>query len=244
MLCTTTLRLPNKTLFTAHAVFFVLMASSVYSFYLDKTQANTKNKEGDKVLNMVSCGAFSFMSLSLSKLTGLGFEAAVFHFFLGAFMVSVMKWNLKFALAAAIFCYILNKHSHLLRFPRPQCSTSDFRDGVKDTNDKDKNFTLDEDKSKATEDQQLYTEPHFNDRVGDKVKILIEVEKTLKMLMSLFHTQQQQHKDLDSHKRIYVWMESLKKSLISTRRLLEIQHEYEDPEQPRDKFKVRLKSEN
>ncbi|KAK7400559.1 hypothetical protein VNO78_11769 [Psophocarpus tetragonolobus] len=107
MLCTTTWSLAKKTVLTINVVFFVLMTTSVYSFYVDKIQENTKEKEGDKVLNMVSCGAFSFMSLSLSRLTGLGFEAGVFNFFLGAFMVSVMKWNLKFALAAAIFCYIL-----------------------------------------------------------------------------------------------------------------------------------------
>ncbi|KAG4401057.1 hypothetical protein GLYMA_07G195650v4 [Glycine max] len=49
------------------------MATSVYSFYLDKTEENTEKKDGDKVLNLVSCAAFSMMSLSLSRLTGLGF---------------------------------------------------------------------------------------------------------------------------------------------------------------------------
>ncbi|RDY13559.1 Disease resistance protein RLM3, partial [Mucuna pruriens] len=107
MLFTTTWSLPKKTVLTAHVVFFVLMVTSVYSFYLDKTEGNTKAKDGDKVLNLVSCGAFSLMSLSLSRLSGLGFEAGVFNFFLGSLMMAVMKWNLKFALAAAAFCYIL-----------------------------------------------------------------------------------------------------------------------------------------
>ncbi|KAK7393576.1 hypothetical protein VNO78_22134 [Psophocarpus tetragonolobus] len=107
MLCTTTWSLSKKTVLTANSFFFVLMVTSVYSFYLDKTQDNKKEKDADKVLNLVSCGAFSFMSLSLSRLTYIGFEAGVLNFFLGSFLVSVMKWNLKFALAAALFCYIL-----------------------------------------------------------------------------------------------------------------------------------------
>ncbi|XP_020213324.1 uncharacterized protein LOC109797624 [Cajanus cajan] len=107
MLCTTTWRLPKNTLLTAHVLFFVLMVTSVYSFYMDKTEANTKAKDADKVLNLVSCGSFSLMSLSLSRLSGLGFEAGVFNFFLGSLMLAVMKWSLKFALAAAVFCYVL-----------------------------------------------------------------------------------------------------------------------------------------
>ncbi|KAL2344028.1 hypothetical protein Fmac_005313 [Flemingia macrophylla] len=107
MLCTTTWSLTKNTVVKAHAVFFVFMLSSVYSFYMDKTEANTKAKDSDKVLNLVSCGSFSLMSLSLSRLSGLGFETGVFNFFLGSLMVAVMKLNLKFALATIVFCYIL-----------------------------------------------------------------------------------------------------------------------------------------
>ncbi|XP_020217766.1 uncharacterized protein LOC109801168 [Cajanus cajan] len=104
--CSTTWSLPNKrrSVLTAHVVFFVFMATCVYSFYVDKTQRNTK---GDKTLNLVSCGSFSLVSLSVSRLSELGFETGVFNFFLGSLMVAVMKWNLVFALGAAAFCYIL-----------------------------------------------------------------------------------------------------------------------------------------
>ncbi|TKY59279.1 exocyst complex component EXO70B [Spatholobus suberectus] len=107
MLCTTTWCITNKTVSKALVLFVVLMVTSVYSYFLDETEGNTKEKVGSKVLNLVSCGAFSLMSLSLSRLTGLGFESGVFSFFLASFVVAVMKLNWKFVFAAAPFCFIL-----------------------------------------------------------------------------------------------------------------------------------------
>ncbi|KAF7816184.1 disease resistance protein RPM1-like [Senna tora] len=83
--------------------FLVLIIISVYSFFYDKAVNGSK----PDVLSLVSCGAFAFMSFSLSRLTDLGFEVDLLNFFLGCLILLLMKIHLMLGLVGAILGYSL-----------------------------------------------------------------------------------------------------------------------------------------
>ena len=86
----------------------VLTVTSLYSFLEDRSEEGKKaEKVYGRVMNVSSTGAFALMAMSLSRQLQLGFEAGVFNFLLGCFLVTVMKMNLKLALVAALFFYLL-----------------------------------------------------------------------------------------------------------------------------------------
>ncbi|CAL0314109.1 unnamed protein product [Lupinus luteus] len=60
-----------------------------------------------RVMNLTSTAAFALMAMSLSRQLQLGFEVGIFNFFIGCFLVTVMKMNFKLAPLAAFFCYLL-----------------------------------------------------------------------------------------------------------------------------------------
>ncbi|KAK7401119.1 hypothetical protein VNO78_12434 [Psophocarpus tetragonolobus] len=66
-----------------------------------------KKKDWEKGLNLISSGAFSVMSLSLSKANSLPFESGMFSFFLASFVTMDISWNWKFGVGAEIFSYVL-----------------------------------------------------------------------------------------------------------------------------------------
>ncbi|KAI4328143.1 hypothetical protein L6164_020525 [Bauhinia variegata] len=72
-----------------------------------QSEGRSKQKAYGSMLNLISCGAFALMSMSLSRQLELGFDAGMFNFFLGCFLVTVMKMNFRLAPVAAIFCYLL-----------------------------------------------------------------------------------------------------------------------------------------
>ncbi|KAI4296727.1 hypothetical protein L6164_036661 [Bauhinia variegata] len=100
-------RLTRSSLLKANLCFLVLMVTSVYSFYQDKSEEGKAEKGYGTMLILISCGAFALMSLSLSRQIQLKFEVGMFNFFLGCVMITVMKMNIKVALGAAAFCYVL-----------------------------------------------------------------------------------------------------------------------------------------
>ncbi|XP_045829001.1 uncharacterized protein LOC123920744 isoform X1 [Trifolium pratense] len=88
--------------FKAHTAFLVLTITSVYSFFFDKVM----NGKPD-AYSLISCAAFSIMSLSLSRQTQCGFEIDLLYFFLGCLIVQLMKIKLQLFILGAGFSYSL-----------------------------------------------------------------------------------------------------------------------------------------
>ncbi|KAJ1386259.1 WRKY domain [Sesbania bispinosa] len=88
--------------FKAHSAFLVLTITSVYSFFYDKVV----NGKPD-AYSLISCSAFSIMTLSLSRQTRCGFEVDLLYFFLGCLNVQLMKIKLPLAILGAGFSYSL-----------------------------------------------------------------------------------------------------------------------------------------
>ncbi|RDX83109.1 Scarecrow-like transcription factor PAT1, partial [Mucuna pruriens] len=86
----------------AHLSVMVLTVTSVYSFFYDK-QVNTK----PDAFSLISCASFAIMSLSLSTQIHLGFEVDLLYFFLGCFILQLMKIKLLLAIVGASFSYSL-----------------------------------------------------------------------------------------------------------------------------------------
>ncbi|KAI9074875.1 hypothetical protein K1719_043183 [Acacia pycnantha] len=85
-----------------HVEFLVLMLTSLYSFFADRS---TKGKPD--TWSVVSSVAFALTSLCLSRQIRPGFDVGLFSFFLGCVTVQLMKIHLIFILVAAGFCYPL-----------------------------------------------------------------------------------------------------------------------------------------
>nr|XP_004490669.1 uncharacterized protein LOC101500706 isoform X2 [Cicer arietinum] len=88
--------------FKAHAAYLALTITSVYSFFFDKVM----NGKPD-AYSIISCAAFSIMSLSLSRQTQCGFEVDLLYFFLGVLIVQLMKIKLQLFIVGAGFSYSL-----------------------------------------------------------------------------------------------------------------------------------------
>ncbi|RDY07254.1 Exocyst complex component EXO70B1, partial [Mucuna pruriens] len=86
----------------AHTNFFILLITSVYSFYFDK---EVKGKPD--AYNLVSCVAFAIMSLGLSRLSHFGFEVDLLYFFCGILTVQLMKIRLWLVIIGGSFSYFL-----------------------------------------------------------------------------------------------------------------------------------------
>ncbi|MED6174971.1 hypothetical protein PIB30_074048 [Stylosanthes scabra] len=95
-------RLSRSFLLKAYAGVLVLLITSVYSFFSDKS-----NNGKPDLLAIFSSASFALMSLSLSRQIDLGFESELLSFFLGCLTVQLMKINLMLSIVAAIFCYSL-----------------------------------------------------------------------------------------------------------------------------------------
>ncbi|XP_028804873.1 uncharacterized protein LOC114759785 [Neltuma alba] len=96
------LRLSRSFLLKVHLGFLVLMITTFYSFFSDKSVRGKPD-----IFSLISCASFSLMSLSLSKHTNLGFEGDLLTFFLGCLTVQLMKVHLMLGFLAAIFCYFI-----------------------------------------------------------------------------------------------------------------------------------------
>lgn len=83
--------------FKAHSAFLVLTITSIYSFFSDKIM----NGKPD-AYSLISCAAFSMMSLSLSRQIQCGFEVDLMYFYLGCLIVQLMKIKLLLAIGV---CY-------------------------------------------------------------------------------------------------------------------------------------------
>ncbi|CAJ1931322.1 unnamed protein product [Sphenostylis stenocarpa] len=94
-------------LLKTHVGYVVLTLTSVWSFLEDRSEEGKVEKGHGKMMDAISCGAFSWMALSLSRQLRVGFEVGVSNFFAGCFLVTVMKMSLKLGLLAALFCYLL-----------------------------------------------------------------------------------------------------------------------------------------
>ncbi|KAI4328145.1 hypothetical protein L6164_020526 [Bauhinia variegata] len=99
--------LARNFLLKANVGVIVLMLTSLYSYFEDRSVERGKEKAYGSILSLISCEAFALVSTSLSRQLELEFEAGMFNFFLGCFLVTVMKMNFKLAPVAAIFCYLL-----------------------------------------------------------------------------------------------------------------------------------------
>ncbi|XP_057726686.1 uncharacterized protein LOC130942028 [Arachis stenosperma] len=95
-------RLSRSFLLKAYVGVLVLLLTSLYSFFSDKSD----NGKPD-LLSMISNVSFALMSLSLSRQIDLGFEAELLNFFLGCLTIQLMKISLMLSIVAAIFCYSL-----------------------------------------------------------------------------------------------------------------------------------------
>ncbi|KAL4299740.1 hypothetical protein HN51_050421 [Arachis hypogaea] len=95
-------RISRSFLLKAYVGVLVLLLTSLYSFFYDKS-----NNGKPDLLGIFSSASFALMSLSLSWQIDLGFEAELLSFFLGCLTVQLMKINLMFSIVAAIFCYSL-----------------------------------------------------------------------------------------------------------------------------------------
>ncbi|QHO27825.1 hypothetical protein DS421_7g211350 [Arachis hypogaea] len=93
-------RLSKSFLLKAYVGVLVLLLTSLYSFFDDKS-----NNGKPDLLSMISSASFAFMSLSLSRQIDLGFEAELLNFFLGCLTIQLTKINLMLSIVAAIFCY-------------------------------------------------------------------------------------------------------------------------------------------
>ncbi|KAK7251816.1 hypothetical protein RIF29_35360 [Crotalaria pallida] len=99
-------------MFKTHMAILVLIATSVYSVFYDKAV----NQKPD-VYILISCAAFSVMSLSLSKQTQFGCEVDLLNYFLGCLIVLLMKINLWLFFVGAAFSYsllIFRSHTDIL----------------------------------------------------------------------------------------------------------------------------------
>ncbi|XP_045832135.1 exocyst complex component EXO70B1-like [Trifolium pratense] len=88
--------------FKAHTAFLVLTITSVYTFFFDKVV----NGKPD-AYSLISCAAFSIMSMSLSRQSQCGFEVDLLYFFLGCLTVLLMKIKLPLVFVGAGFSYSL-----------------------------------------------------------------------------------------------------------------------------------------
>ncbi|RZC08395.1 exocyst complex component EXO70B1-like [Glycine soja] len=86
----------------AHMAFFILMITSVYSFFFDKV---VKGKPD--AYSLVSCAAFAIMSLALSRLSHFGFEVDLLVFFSGLLILQLMKIKLWLVIVGGSFSYSL-----------------------------------------------------------------------------------------------------------------------------------------
>ncbi|KAI9111736.1 hypothetical protein K1719_017426 [Acacia pycnantha] len=102
-------RFTSSVLVKAHVGFLVMMLTSLCSIWqdLNSQKENDENGSRGRILNICSVGAFSLMSLSLSRQLELGFEVGIFNFSFGSFLVLLMKMNFKLAPLAAILCYVI-----------------------------------------------------------------------------------------------------------------------------------------
>ncbi|XP_057726685.1 uncharacterized protein LOC130942026 [Arachis stenosperma] len=90
--------------FKGHMAFLVLTITSAYSFFLD----NKAVKKKPDAFSLISCLAFSIMSLCLSRQIPCGFEVDLMYFFLGALIVQLMKIKLWLGILGVGFSYTLN----------------------------------------------------------------------------------------------------------------------------------------
>lgn len=94
-------------LLKAQLGFVVLAVTSLWSFLQDHSEEGKVGNSYSKRMNLTSTGAFALMAISLSRQLQLGLDVGVTNFFVGCFLVTVMKMNLKLAPLAAFFCYLL-----------------------------------------------------------------------------------------------------------------------------------------
>ncbi|XP_019424295.1 PREDICTED: uncharacterized protein LOC109333320 [Lupinus angustifolius] len=94
-------------LLKAHVGFLVITLTSLYSYWEDRSEEGKDEKGFGRVMNLTSTASFALMAMSLSRQLQLGFEVGIFNFFIGCFLVIVMKMNFKLAPLAAFFCYLL-----------------------------------------------------------------------------------------------------------------------------------------
>uniref|UniRef100_A0A0R0GFL3 Exocyst subunit Exo70 family protein n=1 Tax=Glycine max TaxID=3847 RepID=A0A0R0GFL3_SOYBN len=93
----TSLRLEN------HLAFLVLMATSIYSFFFDKTS----NGKPD-AYSLISYASFvAIMSLGLSRLTQFGFEIDLLHFFCGGLIIQLLEIKRWLVIIGGCFIYFL-----------------------------------------------------------------------------------------------------------------------------------------
>ncbi|KAK7276046.1 hypothetical protein RIF29_17177 [Crotalaria pallida] len=92
----------SSTLFKTRMAVLVLLATTVYSYFYDKAV----NQKPDAYI-VISCAAFAFMSLSLSKQSQCGCEVDLLNFFLGCLTLLLMKINLWLFFVGAGFSYSL-----------------------------------------------------------------------------------------------------------------------------------------
>ncbi|KAK7276064.1 hypothetical protein RIF29_17196 [Crotalaria pallida] len=92
----------SSTLLKTRMAVLVLKTTTVYSFFYDKAV----NGKPD-VYIVISCVAFAFMSLSLSKQTQCGCEVDLLNFFLGCLILLLMKISLWLFFVGAGFSYCL-----------------------------------------------------------------------------------------------------------------------------------------
>ena len=97
----------KSSLVKAQVAFLVLMLTSLCSYLEDRSEQGKEEKGYGRKLYLASTFAFACMALSFSRLLQPKFEVGVFNFFLGCFLVTVMKMNLKWSPLAALFCYLL-----------------------------------------------------------------------------------------------------------------------------------------
>ncbi|KAL2317421.1 hypothetical protein Fmac_031297 [Flemingia macrophylla] len=86
----------------AHTAFFILLVTSVYSFFFDK---EVKGKPD--AYSLLSSAAFAIMSLCLSRLSHLGFEDDLLYFFSGVLTVQLMKIKPWLVIVGGSFSYSL-----------------------------------------------------------------------------------------------------------------------------------------
>lgn len=92
--------LSTSVMLKAHTAILVLLTTSVYSFFFDK-----EVKRKPDIYNLVSCVAFSIMSLGLSTLSHFGFELDLLYFFNGVLIVQLMKIKVWLVIVGGSFSY-------------------------------------------------------------------------------------------------------------------------------------------
>ncbi|RDX74185.1 hypothetical protein CR513_46095, partial [Mucuna pruriens] len=120
-------------LLKAQVGFVVLTLTSLWSVLEDRSEQGKVENGHGKMMNVTSSGAFALMAMSLSRQLQLGFEVGVSNFFVGCFLVTVMKMSLKLAPLAALFCYLLvniRSFSDFLLQMRQRCATQQDDDNT------------------------------------------------------------------------------------------------------------------